>query len=217
MLATALLAVCGWSRALAAPAPPGRPPPPPALATAPAEAVIDGVLARYLTTPYGEANGLRLDNGVLVLLPPHLATRLTAFAAVGARMRVMGRMAADGVLRASALFNLDSGASLTGGPGANPRPPAGPTAHPLRATLQSYSVAGVIELVLHGPRGEANGVLLRDGSTVYFRPDLASSITLAPGQPFAASGIGTRTVAGLSIEAIAVGANAAPAPRYKQQ
>ncbi|MET0266298.1 MAG: hypothetical protein ABW202_11835, partial [Duganella sp.] len=194
-----------------------RPTAPPALAAAPAEAVIDGVLARYLATPYGEANGLRLDNGVVVLLPPHLATRLTAFAAIGARLRVMGRMAADGVLRASALFNLDSGASLAGGPGAKPRPIGGPAGAALRGALQSYTVAGVIELVLHGPRGEANGVLLRDGSAVYFRPDLASSVALAPGQPFAASGIGTRSAAGLAIEAITVGANAAPAARKNQQ
>ncbi len=193
-LAMALSGLC-HGEARAAPPPPPRGP----SATAPAP-VAEGIVARYLTTPYGDPNGLRLADGTLVLLPPHVAARIGGAAAPGDRVRVIGLATDDGMIRAAALVNLSSGASADDEQAGPPAPPAA------RRSLQRLESAGAIDVVLRGPRGEANGVILANGDTIYFRPDLVRT-RLAPAQPFAATGIGTRSAAGISLEAITVGAD----------
>lgn len=163
--------------------------------------VVDGVVQRYLHTPYGDVNGLRLVDGLLVLVAPPMAPGVRAAAPPGAHVRIVGQRAPDGALRAAALVNLDSGRSVD-----ETSAPLAPA--PVLAPLERCEAAGVVELVLHGPRGEANGVILRDGSIVYFRPDLAPP-TLAPGVFFVAVGIGTQDGASLAMEAIVAGTDRA--------
>lgn len=197
-LAVALSGLC-LGEAGAAPPPPLRGP----SATAPAP-VAEGLVARYLTTPYGDPNGLRLNDGTLVLFAPHLGARIGAAIAPGQRVRVVGHVVADGVIRAMALMNLTSGASIDDEPPAAPIPPMA------RQPLQRLEASGTIDVVLRGPRGEANGVILANGDIIYFRPDLVRA-RLVAGQPFAATGIGTRGASGSALEAIAVGADLATA------
>lgn len=199
--AALLTAMLGGVVAVASAAPPGppMPPGPPTSPTLPGKAaltVIEGQVQRLLVTPYGEPNGLRFADGTVVLLPPHLAVQLTGVVAVGDRVRAIGLPASGGALRAQALVNLATGGAVDEQGEGPPRPPVAP-----RPPLQQYAVQGVIDVVLYGPRGEANGVILADGAIIYFRPDLVG-FALAPGLPFAAAGIGTRSAAGLSIEAI---------------
>jgi hypothetical protein len=162
--------------------------------------VAEGVVARYITTPYGDPNGVRLADGTLVLFAPHVAARIGGAAAPGDRVRVIGRLTDDGVIRADALVNLSSGANVGDEPAGPPIPSAA------RRSLQRLESAGTIDVVLRGPRGEANGVILANGDIIYFRPDLVRA-RLAPAQPFAATGIGTRGAAGISLEAITVSAD----------
>jgi hypothetical protein len=166
--------------------------------------VVEGIVARYLTTPYGDPNGLRLADGTLVLLAPHLGARIAATVAPGQRVRVIGHVNDGGVIRADALVNLASGTSV----GEEPKGPPSPS--PARQPLQRLESVGTIDVVLRGPRGEANGVVLTNGDIIYFRPDLVRTC-LARTQPFAASGIGTRGASGLALEAISVGADLATA------
>ncbi|MYM84557.1 hypothetical protein GTP44_21725 [Duganella sp. FT50W] len=197
LLAATLIGV-GCQSARAAPPPP--PPPPPA-----PSAVAEGVLQRYLSTPYGELNGLRLRDGRIVLFGPPMAQSVREAAAVGDPLRVIGHSGPDGVLHAVVVLNLASGRRASEQPpGAAPPPPPAPRA------LQRLTAAGTIDAVLHGPRGEANGVLLTDGALIYFRPELASG-PLSPGQPFTAIGIGTKGAQGLAMEAVGVGADPATA------
>lgn len=172
--------------------------PPPPLSATPA-VTVDGEVARYLTTPYGEPNGLRLAEGTLVLFAPHLGSRLAATVVPGERVRVIGQSSADGAMRAVSLVNLSTGATLDDAPAGPPPVRAKP-----RAPLQRLEAAGAIDLVLRGPRGEANGVILSDGGVIYFRPDLVNTAPVR-GQPFAAIGIGTRGASGVAIEAIVTG------------
>ena len=58
--------------------------------------------------------------------------------------------------------------------------------------------------MLTGPRGEANGVILTDGSIVRFPPESLRQ-SVQPGAPFAASGLGTRNANGTSLEAVNLG------------
>lgn len=196
-VAALAVALCGFCFGGAAAAPP----PPHGPASAMPALVAEGTVARHLTTPYGDANGLRLADGTLVLFAPHLGARIGAAAAPGARIRVIGNVAADGAIRAVAVVNLASGATIDDEPSGAPVAP--PTARP---ALQRLEAADTIDLVLHGPRGEANGLILVNGDVIYFRPDLVCT-RLARGQPFAAIGIGTRGAAGVTIEAIAAGAD----------
>ncbi len=209
-LLVALLASVANAASAAPPGPPALPVPlapsaqlaqlAPTAAAPPGKAaltVLEGKVQRLLITAYGEPNGVRLADGTVVLLPPHLAGRLAGAVAVGDRVRVIGQPASGGAMRVQALVNLASGGAVDGqgdGPPMLPSPSS-------RPPLQQFSVRGVIDAVLHGPRGEANGVILTDGAIIYFRPDLVG-VPLAPGQPFAAVGIGTRAAAGLAIEAI---------------
>ncbi|KQQ40279.1 hypothetical protein ASF61_05750 [Duganella sp. Leaf126] len=175
--------------------------------------VIEGKVQRILITPYGEPNGVRLDTGTVVLLPPHLAARLARTVVVDDRVRALGQPAIGHVLRAQALINLVSGNAVDQPGNDAPAPPAPP---PARAPLQQFTVRGVIDAVLYGPRNDANGVILTDGAIVYFRPDLVDA-QLAPGQPFAATGIGTRAASGLAIEAISVLSQPTPTPTTTSQ
>lgn len=209
--ATLLAALLGGVTQIASAAPPLPQPTPPASAGAQAPpgpagsaalTVIEGKVQRILMTPYGEPNGLRLDNGVVVLLPPHLAARLAGAVVVGDRVRALGQPASGRVMRAQALINLVSGSAVDE-PGQDVTRPPAPPSPAARATLQQFTVSGVIDTVLYGPRNEANAVILADGAIVYLRPDLVGA-QLAPGEPFTAAGIGTRGAAGLAIEAISV-------------
>ncbi|MYM34607.1 hypothetical protein GTP38_09675 [Duganella sp. FT94W] len=193
LLLAATLVSVGCQSARAAPPTPPAPPAP--------SAVAEGVLQRYLSTPYGELNGLRLRDGRIVLFGPPMAQSVRAAATVGDAIRVIGHSAPDGVLHAVVVLNLTSGRR------ASEQPPGAP---PAPRALQRLTAAGTIDAVLHGPRGEANGVLLTDGALIYFRPELASG-PLSTGQPFAAIGIGTSGPHGLSIEALGVGADLADA------
>lgn len=163
------------------------------------DSAVEGVVQRYLTTPYGGVNGLRLREGRIVLFGPPMAPDVVATAPPGARVRVIGQSLPDGALRATTVVNLATGAVADDTPDRAP-PPA------VHAPLVQCEAAGVVETVLHGPRGDANGVILLDGTLVYFRPGLAQP---GPGQPFAATGIGTANQCAMALEAIVVGADLA--------
>lgn len=206
-LALALAAV--WAAAPAYAAPPGpRPdaPPPPMQAPWPGmapQAVAEGSVQRLLTNPYGEVDGLRLADGTLVNFPPHLSEALIAAVKPGDTVRIIGRPQGRGVARADAIVNTATGQTVYD------QPPALTEGRPLPAhlraqRLQPQKVESHVEAVLTGPRGEANGVLLADGSIVRFPPESLRQ-SVQPGAPFAASGLGTRNTIGTSIEAVSLG------------
>lgn len=182
------------------PAPPGAP----RAAMPPAQAVLEGPVTRLLTNPYGDIDGLRLSDGTIVRFPPHMADALTAAVKVGDRVRIIGRRETAGSVKADAVVNSATGQTVYDQPPAlgakSPLP-----AHLRMASLQTQQAQGRIDVVLTGPRGEANGVILSDGSIVRFPPH-ALQQALQQGQPFAASGLGTRNAHGTSLEAISTGA-----------
>ncbi|MDD2991428.1 MAG: hypothetical protein PHI64_21030 [Zoogloea sp.] len=167
------------------------------------QAVVQGQVQRMLINPYGEVDGLRLADGTLVKFPPHLADALTAVVKPGDAVRVIGRPQARGTVHADAIVNTASGQTVYDQP-----PPLGegrPLPPHLRARqLQPQQVEGRVDAVLTGPRGEANGVILSDGSIVRFPPE-SLRLSVQPGAPFAASGLGTRNAMGTSLEAVSLG------------
>lgn len=189
----------------AAPPLPAHGPGAPHAAMPHAQAVLESPVARLLTNPYGEVDGLRLTDGTVVRFPPHMADALTTAVKVGDTVRIIGRSEAGGAVKADAIVNTATGQTVYDQPPepgrARPIPP-----HLRMAGLQTQQAQGRVEAVLTGPRGDANGVILSDGAIVRFAPH-ALQQPLQQGQLLAASGLGTRNAHGTSLEAISMGAS----------
>ena len=165
--------------------------------------VVEGQVQRMLINPYGEVDGLHLSDGTIAKFPPHMADALTATVKVGDAVRIIGRAETRGTVKADAIIHADSGRTVYDQP-----PPVGEgralPPHLRAQRLQPQQVEGQVETVLIGPRGEANGVILSDGSIVRF-PSESLRISVQTGAPFAASGLGTRNAFGTALEAVSMG------------
>jgi hypothetical protein len=164
---------------------------------------VEGRVDRMLINPYGEVNGLLLGDQIVVKFSSDLSTALIRMVVPGQSVRVFGRNEGHGMLKADVIVNVATGqvvvdSLLDAGRGA--QLPSDLSA----SQLTQLSVQGRIEIVLTGPDGDANGVILNDGSIVQF-PSGALRIPLDRGSAFAASGLGTRNAYGTAIEAIQVG------------
>ena len=180
------------------------PPPPPPMANDPvASPVAQGQVKRMLINPFGEIDGMRLADGTIVKFPAHLGDDLIRIVKTGDTVRIVGRPEAAGIVKADAVINVASAQMIIDQPPASGN---GRTLPPhLRAQmLKEQRVEGYVDTVLMGRRGETNGVILTDGSTVRFPPDSLSA-PIRQGEPFAATGLGTSNTYGTSLEAISVG------------
>lgn len=175
--------------------------------------VVEGQVQRMLINPYGEVDGLRLKDGTIAKFPPHMADALLAAVKVGDAVRVIGRAQTRGTVQAEAIVQTASGRTVYEQPlivgEGRVLPP-----HLRAQRLQTQQVEGRVDTVLTGPRGEANGVILSDGSIVRFPPE-SLRLSVQPGAAFAASGMGTRNEFGTSLEAVSMGTTlAALQPLY---
>ncbi len=197
--------------------PPARtaPPPPPPVAAplAPAQPAFDlsqlpatrGTVKYFTLTPRGDVDGFFLADGTQVHVPPHLSTQLVAAVRLGDAVTVRGlRAAAVPMVAALSVAGDASGQTVvdTGPPGGPPPPPpGGPAAGP------PSEVSGKIIAVLHGPRGEANGAMLEDGTVLRLPPPEAARLTamLASGQTVVAQGPGIANNLGRMVDVRAIG------------
>jgi hypothetical protein len=146
---------------------------------------IHGKVAEYSLTPRGDVDGLILADGTEVHLPPYLGTQLVFAIKPGDSVTVRGLKArALPMVQAMSVTNDASGAAVTD---SGPREMRGPLAGDQAMTAQ-----GTIKVLLHGPRGEANGVLLTDGTIVRLPPPEMRRMEakLVPGATVYASGDG---------------------------
>ncbi|MNN17741.1 hypothetical protein D3C81_1309350 [compost metagenome] len=164
---------------------------------------VEGQVQRMLINPYGEVDGLRLSDGTIAKFAPHMADALTATVKVGDAVRIIGRVETRGTVKADAIIHSESGRTVYDQP-----PPVGEgrvlPPHLRAQRLQPQQVEGQVDTVLTGPRGEANGVILSDGSIVRFPPE-SLRLSVQKGAPFAASGLGTRNAFGTALEAVSMG------------
>ncbi len=210
--------------------PPARtsPPPPVAAPLTPAQPAFDlsqlpatrGTVKYFTLTPRGDVDGFVLADGTQVHVPPHLSTQLVAAVRLGDAVTVRGlRAAAVPMVAAMSVTGDASGQTVVdagppGGPGRGPGgrgdrgpgappPPGGPVAGP------PSEVSGKILAVLHGPRGEANGAILDDGTVLRLPPPEAIRLTamLAPGQTVVAQGPGIVNNLGRMVDVRAIGAS----------
>lgn len=185
-----------------------------------------GKVTQYDLTPRGDVDGVILDDGTEVHLPPHLGTQVVAAVKPGDMVTIHGLKARElKLIQAMSLGNDASGATVVDngpgdrgpphhgehgpdrGPGPGPGPGPGWGRREGGAPMQ---VQGAIKMQLHGPRGELNGVLLADGTMVHMPPPEAARVAsqLAPGQTVFVRGEGVSNVLGKSIDARAIGPSA---------
>jgi hypothetical protein len=158
-----------------------------------------GTVRRFTLTPIGELDGLILEEGTEVHVPPHLSPQLAAAIRLGDSVTVRGyRTWFEPVVRAVSITDAaTAGIVIDAGP---PPPGFGPR-RSLRAStavMQPMSVEGRFDRWLHGPAGDVNGAMLADGTILRFSPSLAYRLegVLEPGQTIRADGLGTATAYG---------------------
>ena len=172
-----------------------------------------GRVAQYSLTPRGDVDGLILDDGTEIHLPPHLGTQVVHAVKPGDQVTVRGLRAREvPMVQAMQVTNDATSQSVTdagpaGGPH-GPHGPGGPGRH-ADAARQPLEAQGVIKAQLHGPRGNLNGVLLADGTIARMPPPEARRLapTLAVGQSVFVRGEGVANGLGRVIGVRAIGPN----------
>ena len=209
--------------AAAAPRPPAPPRPPAGPeADAPRQQMqmqVEGRIARFVINPEGSVDGLVLDNDTLVRFPPHMGAQVVGSFKVGAPIKVMGMRSAGSDLRAAQLSSPDGGVRLVDQPPApdGDRPPPPPAIR--GASLVKLSASGEVARMTTAPRGEPDGVMLRDGTVIKLTPPGAQQFTdlLKPGSKIEAQGYGSQNQYGKALQATAFGASGKLRPLYNPQ
>lgn len=162
-----------------------------------------GKVAEYSLTPRGDIDGVILEDGTQVHLPPHLGNQLTQVAKPGDDVTVRGlRARAIPVIQAVSIRSDHSGQTVADVGG----PPVAPP-QPINTPYQWLNVEGRVREPLYGPRGDMNGALLEDGTQVHVPPDQATKLDqdLRAGQTLVAQGYGVSGPYGKSLDARRVG------------
>jgi hypothetical protein len=162
--------------------------------------VTKGVVAQYSLTPRGDVDGLILQDGTEVHFPPFASTQLVYAVKPGDAVTIHGMKAkALPMVMAMSITNDASGATVQGMGGRAMRGPG-----------NSIEATGAVKEMLHGPRGEANGVLLTDGTIVRLPPPEARRMAdqLAVGKTVFVRGNGYAGALGKVVAAREIGPDA---------
>jgi hypothetical protein len=170
---------------------------------------LQGKVAAYLINPFGEIDGLILDNGTLAKTPPHMSSNVTELVKPGDSVTLQGTPEAGASLETYSITNMESNqVLLRREPSWNERPMP---KHLRVVGLKEISAAGKIQQVIMGKHGEPKIVILDNGANVRLPKEAAyvAASHISVGAPFAASGYGTENQYGRSLEATAVGSSLA--------
>ena len=170
---------------------------------------LQGTAVRYLINPFGEVDGLFLDNDTLVRMPPHMSGDVAELVKLGDTIALQGTLEGKSSFNAYSITNTASDQTLV-----RREPAWNGKVMPkeLRvAELKEISANGKIERIITGKHGEPRIILLADGTNVRLPKDVAYDAysLITAGAPFAAKGSGTETRYGRSLEASAIGSNPA--------
>lgn len=152
---------------------------------------LTGTVRAFALTPAGDIEGIILTNGTEIHLPPHLTEQVAAAVRPGETVAARGwNVGIPNFVVATALTG-QRGQSVVdqGPPPPGTRPPPPPPGQPTPGA-QMATVQGRILQVLHGPRGDVNGAILDDGTTLKLPPPSALQFAtlLQPGQPVVTQG-----------------------------
>ena len=166
---------------------------------------IQGQVAQYSLTPRGDVDGVILQDGTQVHLPPHLGSQLVQAVKPGDTVTIRGLKAqALPLIQALSITSEKSGQAVV-----DSGPPAMPP-QPLAMAYQWLNVQGRVREPLYGPRGDMNGALLDDGTQIHLPPDQAWTLgqELQTGRTLIAQGYGVTGAYGRSLDAQQIGESA---------
>ncbi|MBW7974800.1 hypothetical protein [Bradyrhizobium sp. BR 10289] len=156
-----------------------------------------GTVKQYTLTPRGDVDGVILTDGTEVKLPPHLSAQTVYAIRPGDQVSVRGlRARAIALVDAASITNVATGKSVIDN---------GPPDR--RGGGDDQTVSGRIALQLHGKRGEVNGVVLDDGTTLRLPPPEAERMQdqLQQGHTVSARGDMLDTALGKVVDVRAIG------------
>ncbi|MEZ2141783.1 hypothetical protein AAE026_05615 [Bradyrhizobium sp. DN5] len=157
-----------------------------------------GTVKQYTLTPRGDVDGIILTDGIEVKLPPHLSAQTVFAIRPGDQVSVRGlRARALPLVDAASITNVVTGKSIIDNGPSDPR------------RTGDQVVSGRISVQLHGKRGEVNGALLDDGTTLRLPPPEAERLQdlLRPGQTVSVRGDVLDTALGRIVDVRAIGAS----------
>jgi hypothetical protein len=142
---------------------------------------VQGNVESFTTAPRGEVDGAVLSDGTTIHWPPHLGDRITGIIAKGDQVRASGWMesgpAGDAHLEVQNIKNLRTGLSFDR-PDAPPLPKPAPRDLRARpAPAETKTVEGNVQSLTTAPRGEVDGAVLDNGTTLHWPPHLGSQIS----------------------------------------
>ncbi|WP_245524624.1 hypothetical protein [Methylobacterium nonmethylotrophicum] len=149
-----------------------------------------GTVRQYTLTPRGDVDGLILNDGTEVKLPPRMSAALVFTVRPGDAVSVRGlRARALPLIDGAAIRNEATGATLV---------MLGAAEQPAEETV----LGGRITALLHGRRGEVNGALLDNGTALPLPPHEAARLatSLQPGQTVSLRGRVTKSALGTVVE-----------------
>jgi hypothetical protein len=157
-----------------------------------------GMVKQYTLTPRGDVDGLILNDGTEIELPPHLTSQVVFAVRPGDAVAIRGLKArAMPLIEAASVTNLVTGATVV-----DNSPPGGPGRIATEQTIN-----GKVAAMLHGKRGEINGAVLENGTILRLPPPEAERLQalLQPGLTVAARGATLATALGTVIDVTAIG------------
>ena len=160
---------------------------------------VKGKVVQYIPTPRGDVDGLLLDDGTEVQVGPAASTQLVFAVKPGDAVTIHGLKArALPMVAAASVTNDATGVTVLAGP-------------PHLREAAQVSVEGHVKATLHDPRGDANGVLLDDGTVVRLPPPEARKLgdALAVGKDIVVRGEGYAGPLGKAVGAREIGPDAA--------
>jgi hypothetical protein len=164
---------------------------------------------RFLVNVHGEIDGIILANGLEVHSPPHLSEAIRAAIQLGDHITVRGvRPRSADMITAVAIDKAPDTRIIDDGPELG-RDGKGAGKHARPPKHSPMNAQGTVRRILHGPKGEARGVLLEDGICIRFPPHEAQRLAplLSIGTKLAARGKGLESPFGTVIEAQEIGAS----------
>lgn len=167
---------------------------------------VSGVVSRFITTAEGRVDGFILEDGMQIRFPEHMSTAITNGVAVGDTVTVKGFESTTNAMWATEIVTPKNANEIAIVDRAQGKLAASKKAREKEyKDLQSISVAGEIDTLLHEPTGEVSGFLLTEGSVVRLPADIRTPARAYDvGQYVEVTGFGSENKYGKSVEAATV-------------
>lgn len=166
-----------------------------------------GTLDRFLLNPKADVDGLLLSDGTEIHTPPHLSEQLLKALSPGDKLTVHGVKTRDSELIVAVAIDPAKGKRIVDdGPCPKHEKP-----HKPKKDGEPTTRSGVIQRLLHGPKGNPHGALLDDGTVIRFPPHSGAHFAklLKIDAPITARGHVLTTKHGTVVDARALGASEA--------